>query len=285
MTHDSRRRVISAGLALVLWIGGCGDGGSATPSGMIQIAGGTTWIGCDSASEPACTEHETPRHAVDLPSYAIDEREVTIDAFVAFINDHGNSCGDAPCADDFFNGSVEISEGGVWSAREGQGSHPMTQVSWFGADAYCKAKKRRLCSEAEWEMAALGACADSACATTKPLYPWGNEAPTCELAHMFDSSDGCGTGDVAPVGSTPAGASPDGVLDMAGNAWEWVADTWHEDYQGAPTDGSAWVDETTPFRVVRGGGLTSGPPHLRGSHRHNAGADSTPAGHGFRCCR
>ncbi len=76
-----------------------------------------------------------------------------------------------------------------------------------------------------------------------------------------------------------------GLYDMAGNAWEWVADSWHETYTDAPTDGSAWVDDTVPFRVVRGGGLGSGADRVRGSHRDNQGADMRPAEYGFRCCR
>ena len=72
---------------------------------------------------------------------------------------------------------------------------------------------------------------------------------------------------------------------MAGNAWEWVADTWHESYTGAPTDGSAWVEEGVRFRVARGGGIGSGADRLRGSQRDNQGADTRPAEYGFRCCR
>jgi serine/threonine-protein kinase len=102
---------------------------------------------------------------------------------------------------------------------------------------------------------------------------------------MVQSSKGCDTGAMAAVGSYPSGASPYGALDMAGNAWEWVADTWRDDYTTAATDGAAWTDDAVPYRVVRGGGLGSGPDRLRGSHRFNAGATDKPAEYGFRCCR
>jgi len=277
--------MISPAVALLLCAGACGGDGGASAPGMILIAGGATWIGCDTATETACTPEESPRHGVTIASFEIDEREVTVDAFVAFLADHGNTCGDDPCADDFFDDSPVVADGETWAARAGLGSHPMTKVTWFGAEAYCGAMSKRLCSEAEWEVAALGACSAATCDTSKPLYPWGDEAPTCALAHMFDGSAGCGTGATAPVGSLPEGASPDGVLDMAGNAWEWVADSWHADYTGAPTDGGPWIDASPDYRVVRGGGLGSGPDRLRGSHRWNAGPGNLVADYGFRCCR
>ncbi|MDP6945744.1 MAG: SUMF1/EgtB/PvdO family nonheme iron enzyme, partial [Myxococcota bacterium] len=189
------------------------------------------------------------------------------------------------CADDFFSDSpIEHSEE-LWVAREGLGDHPMTKVSWYGANTYCETVGKRLCTEAEWEIAAMGTCDDGSCESDKALYPWGDAEPTCALAHMFQGADGCGTGTTAPVGSLPDGASASGALDMAGNAWEWVADSWHHDYTGAPTDGSAWLDVSNGLRVVRGGGLGSGPDRLRGSHRWNAGADNMVAGYGFRCCQ
>jgi formylglycine-generating enzyme required for sulfatase activity len=283
VVSEAKRRVIGAALLCALLCGACGDD-EAVP-GMIDIPGGAAWIGCSAALEVECTPHEMPRHAVTVEAFAIDEHEVTVEDYVAFLEAHGNSCDGEPCADDYFDDSPVTSEGETWTAREGMGSRPMTKISWFGANTYCEALSKRLCSEAEWEVAALGTCDDGNCEASKTLYPWGDDAPTCALTHMFDDDDGCGTGSTAPVGGLPAGASPFGVLDMAGNAWEWVADSWHEDYTDAPSDGSAWTDPASGLRVVRGGGLGSGPERLRGSHRWNAGADNMVAGYGFRCCR
>lgn len=275
-----------AALVTALLLGGlytgCAGEGDAS---MVDIPGGAAWVGCETALEAACETHEMPRHAVTLTPFAIDRLEVTADAYVEFLNSHGNSCDGDGCADGTFNDSpVELNDG-LWTARDGLGDHPMTKVSWYGAAAFCEAEQKRLCTEVEWEVAALGTCADGSCETAKPLYPWGDEAPSCALAHMFVGGDGCDIGATAPVGSLEAGASVYGVLDMAGNAWEWVADEWHDDYTDAPADGLAWTGGASGLRVVRGGGLSSGPDRLRGSHRWNAGADGFVAAYGFRCCR
>ncbi|MGB0589313.1 MAG: formylglycine-generating enzyme family protein [Myxococcota bacterium] len=252
---------------------------------MLSISGGDAWIGCDLAIEPSCTSQESPRFSVQVEAFEIDLTEVNVSDYVAFLNTHGNDCGGEDCAESFFDHSPVAVEGELWSAKAGREANPMTAVSWYGADAYCRAASKRLCSEVEWEVAALGTCEEGNCELDKPLYPWGDEAPSCAHAHMMQSSKGCDTGGMAEVGSYPDGVSPYGAYDMAGNAWEWVADTWREDYSTASSTSAAWVDDAVPYRVVRGGGMGSGPDRLRGSHRFNAGASDKPAEYGFRCCR
>lgn len=104
-------------------------------------------------------------------------------------------------------------KGGAESERS---TLPITDVDYTEAERFCASVGKRLPTEAEWEKAARG--------TDGRIYPWGNELPTCELAIMFDGGPGCGKSGVWSVGSRPAGASPYGALDMAGNVWEWTQD-------------------------------------------------------------
>jgi len=139
-------------------------------------------------------------------------------------------------------------------------NHPVNQVSWNDAQEYCKwlteewrkkgkigAKQIvRLPTEAEWEKAARG--------TDKRIYPWKGEFDP-KPANTAET----GIGRICAVGSFPDGASPYGVLDMAGNVWEWCNSKW-KDYPYKPDDGreSAGSEDT---RVVRGGSFSG---YLRG---------------------
>jgi formylglycine-generating enzyme required for sulfatase activity len=131
----------------------------------------------------------------------------------------------------------------------GRGKMPLINVSWRGAKQYVgwllelTGKQYRLLTEAEWEYAAR--------AGAHSRYSWGDD-----LGMGNANCDGCGSAwdlkQTAPVGSFKPNAF--GLYDMHGNVWEWVEDSWHENYEGAPTDGSAWLRGGDPsFRVVRGG--------------------------------
>ena len=269
----------------------CVDAETAGRPGIddVEVPAGAFMMGCDAGGpEAECEPTEGPRHEVTTAAYRIDRTEVTATAFTAFLVARGtNDCAGEECYDPHFGDPpVEEIAGGGWAVKVGLGQKPMAEVTWYGADAYCTWRGQHLCSEAEWEKAARGGCdvADD-CAAWAPRYPWGDAEATCDRAHMSDGEFGCGTDATADVGSYPAGASPYGALDMAGNVWEWVRDAWHEDFDDpeAPTDAAPWLGGS--LKVIRGGGFKSADMFVRTSHRWNGGAGDSIDQRGFRCCR
>ena len=139
------------------------------------------------------------------------------------------------------------------STYKGDG-YPVVGVSWNDADAYCRWVEGQLPTEAQWEYAARGPDANT--------YPWGEEEPTCKLAQYCD----CG-GWTVPTGSRPEGASWVGVLDMAGNVWEWVNDWYDSNYHATSLAENPTGPESGENRVLRGGGWNYSPFLMRGAYR------------------
>jgi formylglycine-generating enzyme required for sulfatase activity len=125
--------------------------------------------------------------------------------------------------------------------------HPMNCVNFEMATTFCAFVGGRLPSEAEWEYAARSE-------GQPPLYPWGDEEPSCDRAVMPDT---CGAEGTWPVCSKPAGNTAQGLCDFSGNAFEWTQDWFHDDYTGAPPTSIAWEEPVGTFRVMRGGGIGS----------------------------
>jgi len=248
---------------------------------MVSIEGTTFMMGCEEGVAPNCAETKaTPYHEVTVKGFEIDVYEVTKKDFEACIK--AKVCTNAQGSPlQYIAYDEEHPFCVVGSSLDD--SLPVNCVSWYGARTYCAWVGKRLPTEAEWELAARG--------TDKRWYPWGNApGPSCYNTVMKGNSDwGCDNGFAMSVGSKPNGKSPYGLYDMAGNVWEWVEDDWHEDYTGAPTDGSAWVDATRPAnRVIRGGSFMVGSEELfqlTTYGHYGAAAEDASVSRGFRCAR
>ncbi len=193
-----------------------------------------------------------PQREVYLDSFVIDKTEVTNEEFAGFLEETGNQK------------AVE--------EPETQANAPVVGVLWREADAYCHWAGKRLPTEAEWEKAARG--------TDGRRYPWGNEWEP-DHANVKES----GFGGVQPVGSYPAGASPYGVLDMAGNAAEWVADFFDFTYYRYAPDHNPMGPDKIMDHVLRGGSWAS-PKTLAQTYFRDSSHSTRPNMRvGFRCAR
>ena len=162
----------------------------------------------------------------------------------------------------------------------GRDTRPVIYVSWDDAQAYAAwlsrmtGKTYRLLTEAEWEYAAR--------ADTSTAYFWGDE-----IGKNNANCKGCGSQwdgrQTSPVGSFKPNAFS--LYDIAGNVWQWMQDCYHQNYNGAPTDGSPWKVRDCKFRVIRGGSWSSLPDGLRSADRNGATTDDRSNTLGFRVAR
>lgn len=236
---------------------------------MVRIPAGPFTMGSDEGSPD-----EQPAHTVVLRAFEIDRLQVTNSSFARFLERHGATDASGRRYYDWDDGDARIHRvEGVWRADTGFEQHPVVEVSWLGAHAYCQWLGKRLPTEAEWEKAARG--------TDARPYPWGPAAPTPELARFAS-----GWNQTASVNARSAGASPYGVLGMAGNAWHWVSSAYRP-YPYRDDDGREDA-APGPVRATRGGGHDSEARQLRTTERGRTLSRAPAAGHhniGFRCAR
>jgi len=228
-----------------------------------------------------------PTHPVVVDSFQMELTEVSAQQFVTFLNwlgpnSHKDQCQNQPCAETTLeneNSYILYGENGTYSVRNPgfYSNHPITFVTWWGAEEYCATLNRRLPTEAEWERAARG--------PDNYIYPWGFDFDPQRA--MSSLSEDLGT---VPVTSYPAGASPFGMLNMAGNVAEWAQDWFAADYYtqlansaAAPTNPTGPIAGTE--RVLRGGSWDTIPFFLRSVHRMSAPPDQPRASIGFRCAQ
>ena len=255
---------------------------------MMLVPAGTFWMGAAN-DDPNAEFDERPQHEVYLDAYYIDQYEVTVDQYAAFLNTKGKHTG-SPCLSSScaltkseLHGNSHMEYNGqtkTYRAESGFGNYPMNSVTWFGAEAYCEWIEGRLPTESEWEFAARG--------PDERVYPWGNEAPD-ETRAIFNQE---GFSSLKAVDALPDGASYFGLLNMAGSLIEWVSDTYVEDFYATLTGKS--INPLGPPsryrtpRVLRGGSWQDTAIDLRVSARRGVepltfklfGIDV-----GFRCVR
>jgi len=217
--------------------------------GMVQVyvPAGTFTMGSDIYGD------EKPVHEVYLDAYWIDKLEVTQAQY--------EKCSDAGACE--YNNSNR-------SRQPSYADHPAVYVTWAQANAYCLWAGGRLPTEAEWEKAARGD-------QDTRVYPWGEGLDPAKANYWGVK------GDTVPVGNYPDGASPYGVLDMAGNVWEWVADWYAADYYANSPASNPSGPAAGDYRVLRGGSWFSLTDNLRVSNRNLSNPGYPNHDVGFRC--
>ena len=235
---------------------------------MVYIPAGEFTMGSNEIHE-----NEIPEHIVYLDGYWINETPVTNIMYAGFLN-YSKIEKDIDL-ETLFNFKVNnriIYRNNKWVAIERYAQHPVVWITWFGASAYSKWAGRQLPTEAQWEKAARG--------TDSRIFPWGNLIPDKRPVNFNFN-----IGNTSEVGIFPDGASPFGVLDMAGNVWEWVADWYDRKYYSSQKQWRNPVgpDENSSHRVLRGGSWNSNSDNIRSSYRLGSFPSTTYLSFGFRC--
>jgi sulfatase modifying factor 1 len=217
-------------------------------------------------------DSESPQVEVFVPAFAIDRTEVTVFAYTTCVRQ--GACRPSP----------EL------TLDDKHPTLPVERVTWAEAASFCHWRGGRLPSEAEWEK--------SARAFGRRLWPWGAEwqdgranhgraprlGPGATGGSEEDTLDeGDGFAGLAPVGSFPAGASPLGVLDLAGNVWEWTSGYFSREPPQAATRYAPRGPLAGDERTIRGGSYRSPPSDLRVTRRLGLSPEERLAGVGFRC--
>jgi len=259
------------------------------PSGMVQIPGGIYKTGF--AGNQFCYDNETPEHKVYLNSYKIDIAPVSNGQFMEFINDHGYRHSRLWLSDGWDqlreeNWSAPLYwewNSGVWMKKDFRGlrridpNEPVTNISYYEADAYAKWAGKRLPTEAEWEKAASW----NEDRQKKSLYPWGNDKPTTVHANLLESH----LWGPSSIGSYPVGKSYFGCHHMIGDVWEWTSSEYTL-YPGFKSKFSEYTDKwAINQKVLRGGSFATPAKQIRNTYRNYFKPHERILFAGFRCAQ
>ena len=251
----------------------------------VEVRGGSYWLGAE-LGKKFVFDNEKWAHTVQIQPFAIARCAVSNGDFAAFVNDGG-----------YRRREWWSDEGWAWREREQAGhpvywipqengqwmhriydqvlplpdGHAVIHVNWYEAEAYCRWAGRRLPSEGEWELAASG--------MWKSTYPWGDDPPTAQRAHL----DGCLFG-TAPVDDCAEGDSEYGCRQMVGNVWEWTASDFLP-YPGFTVD--PYKEYSQPWfgaerKVLRGGCWATRTRLIRNTWRNYFPKDRRDVFAGFR---
>jgi len=230
---------------------------------LIFVPAGEFLMGSDHRTDPYFWGAEEPEHNVYLDAFWIYRVEVTNAMYERCVE--GQAC--PRPAQDHSNTHSEYYGNPTYA------DYPVIYVSWVHATSYCRWAGGRLPTEAEWEKAARG--------TDGRLFPWGDASPSSQQANFRDS----GYRDTVSVGTYSGAVSPYGVLDMAGNVWEWTFD-W---FQSAYYDVTPYENPRGPAsgssRVMRGGSWHNTADGVRTVARASIKPDDTFDTLGFRCAQ
>ena len=212
------------------------------------------------ALAPALAANQDDMLPIGRAGFKLDAREVSNRQMAVFLNEMGNPrVRGAPLVELRSKYALIEEVDGVFKAKEGFADHPVNEVSFEGARAYCEWAGKYLPAEAEWHRACSGP--DSL------LYPWGHDYSAPGRANIKGEADGYAR--TAPVGSFPQGRNSYGMWDMGGNVWEWTV---------GPQDRP----------ILRGGSWSNGPMFTRCAKRDDpSSSHSFFQGHsvGFRCAK
>ena len=277
--HLEQKKVTDSGLK--------DNSGSKDTSDMAFIKGGKFVRGSsfeqNKAAFKTCRKHdrscrlwwfsdEYPLKLVAVDSYLIDIYEVTNEKYLEFVK----ATGHPPALDDSCSTDA-CWEGNLWKGSSFPSAirnQPVTQVSWYDAETYCKWRGKRLPTEAEWEKAARG--------PSGSVYPWGTGFPRGRATFKRKWK---GLYTMTNVGTYPTGVSVYGVHDMAGNVWEWVSDWYSRTYytHGAKDNPQGYEDGE--FKSLRGGSWVNFADSLRSAFRRWSRPDVKFNDTGFRCAK